>query len=103
EAGEQGRRHRGGPHPRRGPARGARRQGRALPPALRVTVARLAMVMDPIELEVMKHVLQAVPLEMGEALARSAFSPNIRERRDLSCAVFSEKGELVAQAAHIPV
>ncbi|HZV02017.1 MAG TPA: hydantoinase B/oxoprolinase family protein, partial [Planctomycetota bacterium] len=59
--------------------------------------------MDPIELEVMKHLLQAVPLEMGETLARSAFSPNIRERRDLSCAVFSEKGELVAQAAHIPV
>jgi len=59
--------------------------------------------MDPIELEVMKHRLQAVPLEMGEALARSAFSPNIRERRDLSCAIFSAAGELVAQAAHIPV
>lgn len=59
--------------------------------------------MDPIELEVMKHLLQAVPLEMGEALARSAFSPNIRERRDLSCGIFSATGELVAQAAHIPV
>jgi len=51
--------------------------------------------MDPIELEVMKHLLQAVPLEMGEALARSAFSPNIRERRDLSCGIFSASGELV--------
>jgi N-methylhydantoinase B/oxoprolinase/acetone carboxylase alpha subunit len=61
------------------------------------------MTPDPIELEVMKHLLQAVPLEMGEALARSAFSPNIRERRDLSCAIFSGRGELIAQAAHIPV
>ncbi len=59
--------------------------------------------MDAIELEVMKHLLQAVPLEMGEALARSAFSPNIRERRDLSCGIFGAAGELVAQAAHIPV
>jgi N-methylhydantoinase B/oxoprolinase/acetone carboxylase alpha subunit len=59
--------------------------------------------MDPIELEVMRNMLQAVPLEMGEALARSAFSPNIRERRDLSCAIFSASGDLVAQAAHIPV
>jgi N-methylhydantoinase B/oxoprolinase/acetone carboxylase alpha subunit len=59
--------------------------------------------MDAIELEVMKHLLQAVPLEMGETLARSAFSPNIRERRDLSCAIFDRRGDLVAQAAHIPV
>src|SRR4051812_11503603 len=59
--------------------------------------------LDPIELEVMKHLLAAVPLEMGETLARSAFSPNIRERRDLSCALFDARGDLVAQAAHIPV
>jgi N-methylhydantoinase B len=63
----------------------------------------MSETLDPIELEVMKHLLAAVPLEMGETLARSAFSPNIRERRDLSCAVFDAKGDLVAQAAHIPV
>jgi len=41
--------------------------------------------------------------EMGEALVRAATSVNIKERRDLSCAIFDEAGRLVAQAAHIPV
>ena len=41
--------------------------------------------------------------EMGATLKRAAFSPNIKERRDYSCAVFSADGELLAQAAHIPV
>ena len=40
---------------------------------------------------------------MGETLKRSAFSPNIKEREDHSCAVFNQPGEMVAQAAHIPV
>ncbi|MCL4543675.1 MAG: hydantoinase B/oxoprolinase family protein [Chloroflexi bacterium] len=40
---------------------------------------------------------------MGAALGRSAFSPNIKERRDYSCAVFDVQGRLIAQAAHIPV
>ena len=40
---------------------------------------------------------------MGVALTRTAFSPNIKERRDLSCAVFDAEGEMIAQAAHIPV
>ena len=40
---------------------------------------------------------------MGAVLGRSALSPNIRERRDYSCAVFDHRGNLVAQAAHIPV
>ncbi|HEX8950472.1 MAG TPA: hydantoinase B/oxoprolinase family protein, partial [Polyangia bacterium] len=40
---------------------------------------------------------------MGVALARSALSPNIKERRDYSCALFDARGRLVAQAAHIPV
>lgn len=40
---------------------------------------------------------------MGSALARAAFSPNIRVRRDFSCALFTSQGELLAQAAHIPV
>src|SRR5438067_8075179 len=40
---------------------------------------------------------------MGVSLARTAYSPNIKERRDHSCALFDGAGELVAQAAHIPV
>jgi N-methylhydantoinase B len=58
---------------------------------------------DPITLEVFNHRLSAIADEMGEALCRSAFSPNIKERRDFSCAVFDATGALAAQAAHIPV
>ena len=58
---------------------------------------------DPIQLEIMKSLLTAVAEEMGGALGRTAFSPNIKERRDFSCAVFDPAGQMVAQAAHIPV
>ncbi len=58
---------------------------------------------DPVALEVFNHRLSAVAEEMGVALCRSAFSPNIKERRDYSCAVFDAAGEMIAQAAHIPV
>lgn len=58
---------------------------------------------DPILLEIMKHLFTAVAEEMGAALGRTAFSPNIKERRDFSCAVFDPQGQMVAQAAHIPV
>jgi N-methylhydantoinase B len=58
---------------------------------------------DPIALEVFNHRLAAIAEEMGVALCRSAFSPNIKERRDYSCAVFDAGGSLAAQAAHIPV
>jgi len=47
--------------------------------------------------------LEGISEEMGRLLARSAFSPNIRERLDFSCALFTARGELLAQAAHIPV
>ena len=59
--------------------------------------------MDPVLLEVMKSMLTAVAEEMGATLGRTAYSPNIKERRDYSCAVFDARGEMVAQAAHIPV
>ena len=59
--------------------------------------------LDAIALEVFNHRLSAVAEEMGVALCRSAFSPNIKERRDYSCAVFDQRGGLSAQAAHIPV
>ncbi len=60
-------------------------------------------MIDPITQAVFRHRLEAIAEEMGEALARTASSPNIKERRDFSCAVFDADGRLVAQAAHIPV
>ncbi|SHK92583.1 hydantoinase B/oxoprolinase family protein [Rhodothermus profundi] len=59
--------------------------------------------MDPVRLEIFRHLLAAVAEEMGAVLRRTGFSPNIKERRDYSCALFTAEGELVAQAAHIPV
>ena len=60
-------------------------------------------MVDPISLEVFRNLYGGVAEEMGEALRRASFSPNIRERLDLSCAVFDSQGRMVAQAAHIPV
>jgi N-methylhydantoinase B len=59
--------------------------------------------MNAIQLSIFSNRLDAVCEEMGAALQRSAFSPNIRDRLDYSCAVFDASGELCAQAAHIPV
>lgn len=61
------------------------------------------MVFDPILLELYRHRFASIAEEMGEALRRTGFSPNIKERLDFSCALFDAKGRLVAQAAHIPV
>jgi N-methylhydantoinase B len=58
---------------------------------------------NPIELEVFKNRFASTCEEMGVALCRSSFSPNIKERQDFSCAIFDRSGALVAQAAHIPV
>jgi len=58
---------------------------------------------DPVRLEIFKHLFAAIPEEMGAVLQRSSFSPNIKERRDFSCALFNATGEMIAQAAHIPV
>jgi N-methylhydantoinase B len=54
-------------------------------------------------LEVLRHRLSSVAEEMGATLQRAAYSANIKERLDFSCAVFDGDGRLVAQAAHIPV
>jgi N-methylhydantoinase B/oxoprolinase/acetone carboxylase alpha subunit len=59
--------------------------------------------MDPVELEIANHRFAGIAEEMGVVLGRTALSPNIKERRDYSCAVFDAGGNLVAQAAHIPV
>ena len=56
-----------------------------------------------IQLQVLGSALSAVAEEMGAVLVRAAFSPNIKERRDCSTAIFDERGRTVAQAEHIPV
>src|SRR5580700_7211303 len=61
------------------------------------------MTLDPIELQVLTGALRAACEEMGAALIRSAHSPNIKERRDASSALFDAGGEMVMQAEHIPV
>ncbi len=61
------------------------------------------MRIDPAELEIYKNLFHSVAEEMGAALRRSAFSPNIKERRDYSCAVFDGKGRVVAMGDHMPV
>ncbi len=61
------------------------------------------MTVDPIELELMRNLFEAAAEEMGIVLQRVAFSANIKERRDFSCALFDASGALLAQAAHIPV
>lgn len=58
---------------------------------------------DPIELEIFKNIYHSIAEEMGAALRRTAFSPNIKERRDYSCAVFDSSGEVIAMGDHMPV
>src|SRR5438093_338736 len=60
-------------------------------------------VPDPVADEIFRHLFTSVAEEMGVTLERTAYSPNIKERRDYSCALFDREGRLVAQAAHIPV
>ena len=58
---------------------------------------------DPIELEVFKNLYHSIAEEMGAALRRTSFSPNIKERRDYSCAVFDSEGQVIAMGDHMPV
>jgi len=58
---------------------------------------------DSIRMEIFKSLYASVAEEMGVTLRRTAFSPNIKERRDYSCAVFDAEGELIAQGDHMPV
>src|SRR6266566_5525684 len=60
-------------------------------------------VIAPIELQVIGASLRSIAEEMGAVLIRSSFSPNIKERRDCSTALFDERGRMIAQAEHIPV
>src|SRR5262252_4777674 len=56
-----------------------------------------------IELEIFKNIYHSIAEEMGAALRRTAFSPNIKERRDYSCAVFDAEGQVIAMGDHMPV
>lgn len=61
------------------------------------------MKLDPVTLQVLSSALRSVCEEMGAVLIRSAYSVNIKERRDCSTALFDADGRMVAQAEHIPV
>jgi len=58
---------------------------------------------DPVELEIFRELFHSIAEEMGASLRRSAFSPNIRERRDYSCAVFDRSAQVIAMGDHMPV
>jgi N-methylhydantoinase B len=58
---------------------------------------------DPIELAVFQNAVHSIAEEMGAALRRTAVSPNIKERRDYSCAVFDRHAQVIAMGDHMPV
>jgi 5-oxoprolinase (ATP-hydrolysing) len=58
---------------------------------------------DPVQLEIMNNAFMHVAEQMGYVLQRTAHSVNIRERLDFSCAIFDARGELIANAPHVPV
>jgi N-methylhydantoinase B len=58
---------------------------------------------DAMRLEIFKNLFHSISEEMGAALRRSAFSPNIKERRDYSCAVYDGNGQVLAMGDHMPV
>ena len=63
----------------------------------------LGKTADPVLLEVFNNLYMSIAEQMGEALSNTAQSVNIKERLDFSCAVFDAKGELVANAPHMPI
>src|SRR5689334_9760867 len=91
--------------------------GRGLAPALIVLRRQAALpdhevikklkqsmkTFDPTTLEIYRALYTSVAEEMGVTLRRTSFSPNIKERRDYSCAVFDRDGRVIAQGDHMPV
>ena len=67
------------------------------------TVPVRPRAVDPVRLEIFRQLFQSVCEEMGLTLMRTGHSPNIKERRDYSCAVFDSRGRTVAQGDHMPV
>ena len=68
-----------------------------------VTINDSMKTFDPTTLEIYRALYTSVAEEMGVALRRTSFSPNIKERRDYSCAVFDSSGRVIAQGDHMPV
>src|SRR3989304_5692803 len=60
-------------------------------------------MIDAVSLEIFKNLFISVAEEMGKTLGRTAFSANIKERQDFSCAVFAAAGRMIPHPAHIPV
>jgi N-methylhydantoinase B len=58
---------------------------------------------NPVELSIFQCAVHSIAEEMGAALRRTAISPNIKERRDYSCAVFDARGRVIAMGDHMPV
>src|SRR5580658_4146057 len=58
---------------------------------------------DPVELAIFKSAVHSIAEEMGAALRRTALSPNIKERRDYSCAIFDSQARVIAMGDHMPV
>ena len=63
----------------------------------------LATAGDPVELAIFQSAVHSIAEEMGAALRRTALSPNIKERRDYSCAIFDGRGRVIAMGDHMPV
>src|SRR5688500_7845790 len=62
-----------------------------------------ASSLDPITVELIRNNFLSICDEMAESLVRSAHSPNIKERRDCSCGLYTASGEMAVQAEHIPI
>lgn len=78
--------------------------GKPEPAALNVSVAGAnRQEPDPVELAIFSSAVHSIAEEMGAALRRTAVSPNIKERRDYSCAIFDARGEVIAMGDHMPV
>src|ERR1700757_4650306 len=58
---------------------------------------------SPIDLAIFQNAVHSIAEEMGAALRRTAISPNIKERRDYSCAIFDARGRVIAMGDHMPV
>ncbi len=63
----------------------------------------MSAIVDPVELSIFQSAVHSIAEEMGGALRRTALSPNIKERRDYSCAVFDGRGRVIAMGDHMPV
>lgn len=63
----------------------------------------MSALVDPVELAIFRSAVHSIAEEMGAALRRTALSPNIKERRDYSCAIFDSEARVIAMGDHMPV